>query len=50
LAALRSALAEGGTGAILGLRGMSGVGKTALALKLAEELAPRYCDTMSLLI
>jgi tetratricopeptide (TPR) repeat protein len=29
---------------ISGLRGMGGVGKTALALKLAEQVAPRYPD------
>jgi len=44
LAALRSALAKGGTGAIFGLRGMGGIGKTTLALKLAEELEPLYPD------
>ena len=44
LASLRSSLAEGGTGAIFGFRGMGGVGKTTLALKLAEELTPRYPD------
>jgi tetratricopeptide (TPR) repeat protein len=32
-----------GTG-IIGLFGMGGIGKTALALKLAEELTPRYPD------
>ncbi|HEY3566940.1 MAG TPA: TIR domain-containing protein [Thermoanaerobaculia bacterium] len=41
---LRSRLAEGGAGAIFGLRGMGGVGKTTLALKLAEELKPRFSD------
>jgi tetratricopeptide (TPR) repeat protein len=41
---LRSRLAEGGTGAIFGLRGMGGVGKTTLALKLAEELKPQFPD------
>jgi tetratricopeptide (TPR) repeat protein len=41
---LRSRLAEGGTGAIFGLRGMGGVGKTTLALKLASELKPRFPD------
>ncbi len=41
---LRSSLAEGGTGAIFGLRGMGGVGKTTLALKLANELKPRFPD------
>jgi tetratricopeptide (TPR) repeat protein len=41
---LRSGLAQGGTGAIFGLRGMGGIGKTTLALKLAEELKPRFPD------
>jgi tetratricopeptide (TPR) repeat protein len=41
---LRSKLSEGGTGAIFGLRGMGGVGKTTLALKLAEELKPQFPD------
>jgi tetratricopeptide (TPR) repeat protein len=41
---LRSRLSQGGTGAIFGLRGMGGVGKTSLALKLAEELKPRFSD------
>jgi tetratricopeptide (TPR) repeat protein len=41
---LRSNLAEGGTGAIFGLRGMGGVGKTILAVKLANELKPRFPD------
>ena len=41
---LRSNLAQGGTGAIFGLRGIGGVGKTSLALKLAEELKPRFPD------
>ncbi len=44
LAALRSTLTQGGTGAIFGLRGLGGVGKTTFALKLAEELTPRYPD------
>jgi tetratricopeptide (TPR) repeat protein len=39
---LRSKLSQGGTGAIFGVRGMGGVGKTTLALKLAEELKPRF--------
>ncbi len=39
---LRSKLSQGGTGAIFGLRGMGGVGKTTLALKLAEELKPQF--------
>lgn len=43
LAELRKAVLEGGV-AIVGARGMGGIGKTALALKLAEELAPRYPD------
>jgi hypothetical protein len=41
---LRARLADGGTGAIFGLRGMGGVGKTTLALKLASELKPRFPD------
>src|SRR5436305_627964 len=41
---LRSKLSQGGTGAIFGLRGMGGVGKTTLALKLADELKPRFPD------
>ncbi len=44
LAALKSALTAGGAGAIFGLRGLGGMGKTTLALKLAEELAPLYPD------
>jgi hypothetical protein len=44
LAALRAAAEGGGPIAVFGLRGMGGVGKTALALKLAAELAPRYPD------
>src|SRR5262249_47730914 len=44
LSVLKSALTGGGTGAIFGLRGMGGVGKTTLALKLAEELEPLYPD------
>jgi tetratricopeptide (TPR) repeat protein len=44
LSALKSALTGGGTGAIFGLRGMGGVGKTTLALKLTEELEPLYPD------
>lgn len=34
---------------ILGVRGMGGVGKTALALKLAEQLAPEFPDAQLLL-
>jgi tetratricopeptide (TPR) repeat protein len=41
---LRSHLAPGKTGAIFGLRGMGGVGKTTLALKLAAELKPEFPD------
>lgn len=44
LDALRSALAKGGTGGIFGLRGMGGIGKTALALKLANELESLFPD------
>jgi len=44
LSALKSALAAGGTGAIFGLQGMGGVGKTTLALKLAENLESLYPD------
>ena len=35
---------EGGGATISGLRGMGGVGKTVLALKLAEQLTPQYPD------
>ncbi|MFQ5855444.1 MAG: tetratricopeptide repeat protein [Anaerolineae bacterium] len=42
LAALRAAIEEGAT--IAGLWGMGGIGKTALALKLAAEFTPRYPD------
>ncbi|HSS51847.1 MAG TPA: TIR domain-containing protein [Thermoanaerobaculia bacterium] len=44
LSALKSALAGGGTGAIFGLQGMGGIGKTTLALKLAEDLGSLYPD------
>lgn len=44
LAFFREKLLKGGTGAIFGLRGMGGLGKTTLALKLAEELTPLYPD------
>jgi tetratricopeptide (TPR) repeat protein len=40
---LRAAIEKGGV-TISGLQGLGGVGKTALALKLAEELKPRYPD------
>jgi len=43
LAALCQAIEQGGV-TIFGLRGMGGVGKTALALKLAEQITPRYPD------
>jgi tetratricopeptide (TPR) repeat protein len=43
LAALRAAVETGGV-TISGVRGMGGIGKTALALTLAQELAPRYPD------
>ena len=41
MAELLAALEQGGV-TISGLRGLGGMGKTALALKLAEQLAPRY--------
>jgi tetratricopeptide (TPR) repeat protein len=41
---LRAALVAGSGAAICGLRGLGGIGKTALALKLAEELTGRYPD------
>ncbi|HEV2177593.1 MAG TPA: tetratricopeptide repeat protein [Terriglobia bacterium] len=43
LAELHAAMETGGV-TISGLQGQGGVGKTALALKLAEELAPKYPD------
>jgi tetratricopeptide (TPR) repeat protein len=43
LAELRAAIEKGGVH-ISGLQGQGGVGKTALALKLAAELAPNYPD------
>lgn len=44
LAFLRSELTQGGTGAIFGVRGTGGIGKTVLALKLAEGLEHLYPD------
>ena len=44
LQGLRAAMVAGGATAIFGLHGMGGVGKTALALKLAEEVADQYSD------
>jgi tetratricopeptide (TPR) repeat protein len=43
LGELRAAIEKGGVH-ISGLRGQGGVGKTALALKLAAELAPNFPD------
>ena len=43
LAELLSAVRQGGV-TISGLHGLGGVGKTALAYKLAEQLAPSYPD------
>lgn len=43
LAELTKAVREGGA-IISGIQGMGGVGKTALALKLAEQLTSRYPD------
>src|SRR6266545_838777 len=43
LAELRAAVAKGGV-TIFGVRGMGGIGKTALALKLSREVAPLYPD------
>ncbi|MFL6254886.1 MAG: hypothetical protein ACJ74T_07675, partial [Pyrinomonadaceae bacterium] len=40
---LMSRIERGGV-TISGLQGLGGIGKTALALKLAERLAPRYPD------
>lgn len=40
---LMSRIERGGV-TISGLQGLGGIGKTALALKLAEQLAPRYPD------
>jgi tetratricopeptide (TPR) repeat protein len=40
---LMSRIASGGA-TISGLQGLGGIGKTTLALKLAEQLAPRYPD------
>jgi len=40
---LMEAIEKGGV-TISGLRGMGGIGKTALALKLADELRERYPD------
>src|ERR1019366_7268663 len=40
---LIEAVQKGGV-TISGLQGLGGVGKTALALKLAEQLTPRYPD------
>jgi tetratricopeptide (TPR) repeat protein len=44
LAELKAVLQAGGGAAICGLRGMGGIGKTALALVLAQELAADYPD------
>jgi tetratricopeptide (TPR) repeat protein len=44
LTTLRCALTQGGAAAIFGFQGMGGVGKTTLALKLADELTPLYPD------
>jgi tetratricopeptide (TPR) repeat protein len=43
MAELLQALENGGV-TISGLQGMGGIGKTALALKLAEQLKPQYSD------
>ena len=44
LAELRAAIGEHGGALIYGVRGLGGVGKTELALKLAEEVAAEYPD------
>ncbi len=44
LAELRATIAEHGGALIYGLRGLGGVGKTELALKLAEEVGGDYPD------
>ncbi|HVF60215.1 MAG TPA: tetratricopeptide repeat protein [Thermoanaerobaculia bacterium] len=43
LTELRAAVRKGGA-TISGVQGTGGIGKTALALKLAQQLAPRYPD------
>lgn len=43
IAELRTAMQQGGV-TISGLQGRGGVGKTVLALRVAEELAPNYPD------
>ena len=48
LAELRAALKTQGA-LLCGLRGLGGVGKTALALVLADELRPQYPDAHILL-